>query len=395
VSVVDLHPEELFDKEARGGLSGAEQAHLLAHLERCSACRLEQRARRDFQAELEEGPRSRISGMVALALGAAAKLPATTDAAAPPRERPAGEGATAGGSAGPRVAPGLVLPGSALPPPAAPLPTLTPLAARRRVGRSRLAASLAFAAVLVAGVAAAAGFSGVMRGGDAPAAEPLPAASIVASGKQTTTPPRKVRRAAPVDEPAPGDAVDAPSEAQGEPPAAAGPAPTEQMPAAAPAAAGAHAAVGPAADAAPALPPAHAVASPVAAAPGGPEGAGALLAAAGEARGRGDEAEATRLYQQLLVRHPATREASVARAVLGRMLLARGDSASALDRFDEYLRSGERTLSEEAMVGRARTLERLGRRDEEAKAWSALLQAYPGSAHAARARARLGALQVR
>lgn len=46
----DLHPEELFDKAARGELDDAERAMLDAHLAQCAVCRFEQQAAQDFAA---------------------------------------------------------------------------------------------------------------------------------------------------------------------------------------------------------------------------------------------------------------------------------------------------------------------------------------------------------
>ncbi|MGH7440768.1 MAG: hypothetical protein ACRENE_34180, partial [Polyangiaceae bacterium] len=52
---MDLHPEDLLEREIRGELSEAEQARLELHAELCSVCRLERRARTDFRLD-EESP---------------------------------------------------------------------------------------------------------------------------------------------------------------------------------------------------------------------------------------------------------------------------------------------------------------------------------------------------
>lgn len=52
MSVVDLHPENLLDKEIRGELDGPERQRLEAHLGQCATCRLERRLRADFALDL-------------------------------------------------------------------------------------------------------------------------------------------------------------------------------------------------------------------------------------------------------------------------------------------------------------------------------------------------------
>ena len=123
-----------------------------------------------------------------------------------------------------------------------------------------------------------------------------------------------------------------------------------------------------------------------------PASASTLFSEAGDARRRGAYDDAERLYGELAQRFPQSPEALNAHAILARLLLDRGDAAGALVHFDAYLRSGAGSLREEAMVGRALALERLGRTSDEAAAWNALLDAYPQSVHAARARARSAAL---
>jgi len=123
-----------------------------------------------------------------------------------------------------------------------------------------------------------------------------------------------------------------------------------------------------------------------------PSSAAAIFSDAGDARRRGAYDEAIRLYGDLTQRYPHSTEALNAHAIVARILLDRGDASGALGHFDAYLASGAGSLREEALVGRALALERLGRSSDEAAAWNALLDAYPQSVHAARARARMAAL---
>lgn len=54
MKIVDLHPEELLDKDARGALSEEERTLLDAHLARCGTCRFERMVRADFALERSE-----------------------------------------------------------------------------------------------------------------------------------------------------------------------------------------------------------------------------------------------------------------------------------------------------------------------------------------------------
>lgn len=123
-----------------------------------------------------------------------------------------------------------------------------------------------------------------------------------------------------------------------------------------------------------------------------PVTADSMFASANDERQRGAYNQAIRLYRDLLQQFPQSAEATAAHAIVGRLLLDRGDPSGALVQFDEYLRSGMTTLGEEAGVGRALALQRLGRSSEEAEAWSTLLSTYPQSVHASRARSRLAVL---
>ncbi len=120
-----------------------------------------------------------------------------------------------------------------------------------------------------------------------------------------------------------------------------------------------------------------------------------LFAQANEARRRGDAAGAAQRYGALQRRFPRSPEASLAHVALGRLVLDRlGDPLRALAEFDAYLaenRKGE--LVEEALVGRALSLQRLGRTADERDAWRALVVAFPNSLSASLAKARLGVLR--
>lgn len=116
-----------------------------------------------------------------------------------------------------------------------------------------------------------------------------------------------------------------------------------------------------------------------------------LFARGNAARREGRYDQAERMYRTLQRAHPSSREASVSRVTLGRLLLdGRGSPAAALEQFDRYLASHPAgVLAEEARVGRALALGRLGRREEERGAWRDLLAHHPDTLHAERARRAL------
>ncbi|RYZ08414.1 MAG: hypothetical protein EOO73_08165 [Myxococcales bacterium] len=125
-----------------------------------------------------------------------------------------------------------------------------------------------------------------------------------------------------------------------------------------------------------------------------PASASELFGRANQARRDGKVTEAARLYRGLQERFAGSHEELVSRVSLGRLLLDRlGDSRGALVQFNSYLASpAGGALREEAMVGRALALGRLGRAAEERAAWQALLEAWPKSTHRKRAQARLADL---
>lgn len=310
MSVADLHPEDLIERDATGKLTEAERIRLLSHLARCATCRLERQLRVDFADDLqaEEVPEALV-GLSARQ----GKLSA-------------------------------------------------PVQYQRRrwsLPRARTAWLLAAATLLIGGVAASA--TGVTRRMWSPQVE-LPSAEFpaVSEAKKAKT-ARVARHAEAPVQPAPVDEVKTP--------------PVESAPVVT------------------AAPLPQPIPEPVAMRPAprpSEMGAAELLSTEGDARRQGDYERVVSLHRQLLSRYPGSREAQVSRATVGRLLLDRGNPADALTSFDSYLGGGAGSLEEEALVGRATALERLGRRDEAARAWGDVLAAFPEGPYAAHARTRLG-----
>lgn len=306
MTVVDLHPEDLLEKDAQGSLEAGERTRLEAHLAHCVACRMERQLRVDFAGELaEEIPLDRVVG-----LGIEAAV------APPPRD------------------------------------SIVVLRGTRR-HRHRAVWLLAAAVLLVGGAAAAAMGLGETRW---------------AIRSATTSAPAEA--SPPVATHAKVHAAAAPAEVR-EPEGVASSAEAIVVPVTPPLAA----------------PPRPRVASVATAAP--VVGPAELFEAASEARRRADYGSVLDIDRDLEQRYPTSREAQVSREIVGRLLLDRADPAGALAKFTAYLSAGGGDLGEEAMVGRATALERLGRTDDATRAWSALAAAYPDSPYAARARARL------
>jgi TolA-binding protein len=119
-----------------------------------------------------------------------------------------------------------------------------------------------------------------------------------------------------------------------------------------------------------------------------------LFADANRARRAGDVPLALHRYAELRRSFPGSREEITSRVVVGDLLLAEGPTREALASFDSYLATSPNgTLAEEALVGRASALMRLGRRDEERGAWTRLLREHPDSVQTERARRRLAELR--
>jgi hypothetical protein len=119
-----------------------------------------------------------------------------------------------------------------------------------------------------------------------------------------------------------------------------------------------------------------------------------LLKSANLARREGDHTAAVRDYTRLERHHRGTREEITARVSRARLELdALKLPGRALAHFDAYLDAlPDGTLGEEARLGRAVALGRLGRASAEAAAWRALLEHHPRTVHAKRAHDRLETL---
>jgi TolA-binding protein len=347
MTVTDLHPEELLDRARLGTITAAERALLDAHVVRCPACRMELALHHDFQAELGASDDDYTFDLLTVAH---AKARASTRI---------GRGARFVRSAAVAFAGALFL--------------LSTVAAAHWTGV----------------IAAVADFSReVLDRSESPESEPE-------TPRRDRRPDRE--RAAPAEAPAPTpDPVEpAPSpRAEAEAPSA-GSDPREtaerareplELPSRTrsdrPLAADDRA-------------PAPAAEPPLDDVPDPTPTAAALFDEAASARRSGDRARAMALCEELLARHPSSREAAPVLVILGRLRLDRGDAARALPLFDRYLARGGGNLHEEAMVGRARALERLGDAPRERRAWEDLLLAHPSSPSADHARARLARLGAR
>jgi TolA-binding protein len=353
MTIVGLHPEELFDKLLDGEINSTERERLRLHLEACDVCRFEYAARLDFHAE-------------ALSLRA--------------------EG----------------------PPPLSPLRTPLPASAPARVParrrrRSRLVVwGLAAAALISASGAVASVLTGatpwravsqVFTQAATPASQPAPAGKSAprahggCKGADCAAAPKLVAPSEAASS-ASAVAVRAPlTRAAGRPvPARGGAAPS---PAAQAARAGSTGAVTPASAAVVTEPskdaakevPAKETTTPA-----------KLFGEANQARRAGDIGRASGLYHLLQDQFPASAEAELSRVTLALLLLDSGDAQGALSGFERYLAGASRGLEAEALVGRARALGRLGRRDLEAAAWQEVQRKYPRSIYGRQATERLSAL---
>ena len=328
MNVIEFHPDELIDREIRGELSAEDRRRLDEHLGRCAACRLELQLRADFDDELGTGEGApSLPSLVAGAMSAAQGPKAPKDSSQDDSIKTAA--VVVGGS---------------------------------KRWRRRLSLGVAAALIFGTGLAAAkSGFAG--RAWDFARRE------VVSALAPSPEPPR-----APAPAPKPR-APEAPIVALK--PIESATSETSAAPA-------------------PSSAPVHPSAEPIARAAAAPSSessasdtAASLFDRASAARRKGSS-EAGALYRELVTRFPKSAEARLSLAVVARMQLDGGDAAGALAGFDAYLATGDASLREEAMAGRAVCLQRLGRGEEERRAWSDLLRSYPRSGYAAMAHKRLG-----
>lgn len=346
MTIVGLHPEELFDKMLDGALLPPERERLLAHLDSCEVCRFEYAARLDFQEE-------------ALALG---------------------------GSSAPPVLPLR---------PLLSIDTPLPLPAPRRRRSRALVWGLAAAALIVASGAVASGLTGKAPWRSvsllfAPQAAPVERAPTAIKSQ----PGRVAAAAAPSADFEGFDAalVVADAVPQAAPVAHAASAHAHAHEASRPVDASSRKATSVTASApSSADKPGAKDAKPEPAAKE-PATASKLFGDANQARRSGDVGRASGLYHLLQDQFPGSPEAELSRVTLALLLLDSGDAQGALSGFERYLAGASRGLEAEALVGRARALGRLGRRDLEASAWREVQRKYPQSIYGRQAGERLLAL---
>jgi hypothetical protein len=122
--------------------------------------------------------------------------------------------------------------------------------------------------------------------------------------------------------------------------------------------------------------------------------AGELFARARRLRLGGDSTGALAIYRRLQREYGDSREGHLSYLVAGRLWLERDRPELAAAQFSRYLETGG-SATEEALVGRAAALGRLGRSSDEAMDWQRLLSEHPTTVYASRARTRLGELRGR
>lgn len=366
MKVVDLHPEELIDKLHDGSLTAPERERLDMHLAQCSACRFEIAVRADLA---DDAP-------------AIDERPQLTFNPGAPRERT---------SPTPQVEP-------------APVARVSP-SPRARSRRRWPLAMLAAALVLSAGGAMAAVMTGAVGThwlGWPPQSKPAESGTRVHEAKPSSMPKRAAftpeatiaaqpevvaSSAAPPNPSAPGPVIAPPPVSVARP----------SLHDAVPARHGDMASGAPnktRAASVTAAPAASTVDTP-SEVPTPRVDAASLFADANRARRDGNVDRAVGLYRTLQSRYPNSSESELSRAMLAQMLLDRGNPEAALAGFDRYLADDSPVLSAEALVGRARALEQLGKSTQAMAAWRQVQSRFPGSVHARLAATRLAVLGAR
>ena len=122
--------------------------------------------------------------------------------------------------------------------------------------------------------------------------------------------------------------------------------------------------------------------------------AATLFQEANRARGERRFDRAIALYKTLQDGQPATREATLSFLSMGDLYLERGQVKAALAAYDAYLKTGDATVAEEALVGKARALHAQGHTSAEQAVWKLLLARYPQSDYRWRAQQRLDLLNA-
>ncbi len=101
-------------------------------------------------------------------------------------------------------------------------------------------------------------------------------------------------------------------------------------------------------------------------------------------------------YRHLIDRYPNRPETASALVALGEVQLRHmKQPRAALFLFDKYIRTGERTILEEAFIGKADALRAMGRTAEERAVLLDFVDRFPHSIHVPTAKQRLAALEAR
>lgn len=401
--VIDVHPEDLLDREARGALSDDQRVLLNAHLAHCESCRMERLMRADFAAEAVRMNGADMQSFVLGALqraasGEVAASSSLAGAPALPRRRRftamlalTGVLAVAAGAAASqsewvqrvyRVAFGeatLEPSRATLGKPAKRAEQGEPVGTQLAMGNGVSARSVSAAAV--AQPVAPGWTSGAAQARDD---ERIP--GLHASEPRGLEKPKRAGLASKSERTLENTYRPAPRTARitnvrmAKQPLAALRAANQREQARA------------------AQPPAAQPEPPVSAPPPPPDparlaqqaAAAALFEQANRARRSGKIGAAAVLYGDLQREYASTPEARLSHALSARMWLDAGEASLALAGFERYLATDERALREEAMTGRALSLAKLGRNAAADLAFAELLRAFPYSSYAPLAKKRLG-----